>query len=93
MSLHCISLCALLLAAPPVEVRSRTFQFTYAAVVTGLKPDQTARIWVPAAQSNDDQETGKRSAPAVPQPLPPARFRIRHVPPENNPRFDFLNAE
>ena len=53
-------LAALLIAAPPAdkpaEVRSRTFQFTYAAVVTGLKPDQPARVWLPVASSNDDQD-------------------------------------
>jgi transglutaminase-like putative cysteine protease len=38
------------------EARSRTFQFTYAATVTGLKPGQTARVWLPVAQSNDDQD-------------------------------------
>ena len=36
--------------------RTRTFQFTYAAVVTGLKPEQTARVWLPVAPSNDDQD-------------------------------------
>ena len=36
---------------------TRTFQFTYAATVTGLKPDQEARIWLPVAPSNDDQGT------------------------------------
>ncbi|HVS35515.1 MAG TPA: transglutaminase domain-containing protein [Gemmataceae bacterium] len=42
-------------AEAPADVRSRTFQFTYAAVVTGLKPDQPARIWLPIAHSGDDQ--------------------------------------
>jgi transglutaminase-like putative cysteine protease len=40
-------------AEPP---RSRTFQFTYAAAVTGLKPGQAARVWLPVAQSDDDQD-------------------------------------
>ena len=62
MSSHGLLLPALLIAALPAdkpaeaEVRSRTFQFTYAAVVTGLKPEQTARIWLPVAPSNDDQD-------------------------------------
>ena len=38
------------------EPRTRTFQFTYEATVTGLKPAQEARIWVPAPPSTDDQE-------------------------------------
>jgi transglutaminase-like putative cysteine protease len=36
--------------------RSRTFQFTYAATVTGLKPDQIARIWIPAPPVTAQQE-------------------------------------
>jgi transglutaminase-like putative cysteine protease len=36
--------------------KARTFQFTYAATVTGLKPGQTARIWLPVASSNSDQD-------------------------------------
>jgi uncharacterized protein (TIGR03000 family) len=42
--------------AAPAEAKSRTFQFTYSAVVTGLKPGDKARVWVPVAQSNDDQD-------------------------------------
>jgi len=38
------------------EPRSRTFQFTYSATVTGLKPDETARIWLPVPQSTGEQE-------------------------------------
>ena len=44
----------------PAAARSRTFQFTYGAVVTGLKPEQAARIWLPVAPSNDDQEVSIR---------------------------------
>jgi transglutaminase-like putative cysteine protease len=46
------------LAAPPENAspRVRTFEFTYAATVTGLEPGQKARIWLPVASSNDDQE-------------------------------------
>src|SRR5436309_2221102 len=36
--------------------RSRTFTFTYAGSVTGLKPGQQARVWLPVPPSNGDQE-------------------------------------
>jgi uncharacterized protein (TIGR03000 family) len=42
--------------AAPAEAKSRTFQFTYSAVVAGLKPGDKARVWAPVAQSNDDQD-------------------------------------
>jgi len=38
------------------EPKSRTFEFTYAATVTGLKPQQTARIWLPVPPNNDEQK-------------------------------------
>ena len=65
MKAHRLLLPALLLAACAAaglgadkapDARSRTFQFTYGATVTGLKPGQTARVWLPVAQSNDDQD-------------------------------------
>jgi uncharacterized protein (TIGR03000 family) len=34
---------------------SRTFLFTYAATITDLPRDRTARVWVPLAQNNDAQ--------------------------------------
>jgi transglutaminase-like putative cysteine protease len=43
-------------AASPTGARSRTFEFTYAATVTGLEPGQSARVWLPVPPSNDDQE-------------------------------------
>ena len=44
-------------AEPPTATpRSRSFLFTYAATVTGLQPGESARIWLPLAASNDDQE-------------------------------------
>jgi hypothetical protein len=46
--------------------KSREFFFTYAATVTGLKPGQAARIWVPMPSSNADQEVkvvGKKVPP------------------------------
>jgi transglutaminase-like putative cysteine protease len=36
--------------------KSREFLFTYQATVTGLKPGETARVWVPVAPTNEDQE-------------------------------------
>jgi transglutaminase-like putative cysteine protease len=60
MLLHPLSVTALLLAAPLADVaappHTRTFQFTYAAAVTGLKPGEAARIWLPVASSNADQD-------------------------------------
>jgi uncharacterized protein (TIGR03000 family) len=43
-------------AEPPAEVKTRTFQFTYSATVTGLPPGERTRVWVPVAQSTDDQD-------------------------------------
>jgi transglutaminase-like putative cysteine protease len=40
----------------PATPRSREFLFTYAATVEGLKPGQTARIWLPVPPSNSEQE-------------------------------------
>ena len=37
--------------------KQRTFTFTYSAVVTGLTPGKTARIWSPVPPTNEDQET------------------------------------
>ena len=59
----CKPLAAVVLAAaltgaaePAAKPRSRTFDFTYAATVTGLKPGQIARVWLPVPPSNDDQD-------------------------------------
>src|SRR6478672_9074173 len=53
-------LVALLVIGPALsaadEPRTRTFKFTYEASVTGLKPGQQARVWVPVPQTTDDQE-------------------------------------
>src|SRR5262249_27022345 len=35
---------------------SRTFEFTYAVTITDVPAGKTARVWVPLATSNDDQE-------------------------------------
>jgi transglutaminase-like putative cysteine protease len=39
----------------PAAPRSRTFQFTYRATVTGLQAGETARVWLPVPPSNDVQ--------------------------------------
>jgi transglutaminase-like putative cysteine protease len=54
--------CSVGRADPP---RSREFQFTYQATVTGLKPGQNARIWLPVPPSNGDQDAAiaKRDLP------------------------------
>jgi len=38
------------------RAKSRTFEFTYEATVTGLGKGQKAKVWVPVAQSGDDQD-------------------------------------
>jgi transglutaminase-like putative cysteine protease len=43
-------------AEPAAKPRARTFDFTYAATITGLKPGQTARVWLPVPPSNEDQD-------------------------------------
>src|SRR3954470_1280616 len=47
----------------------RTFVFTYAATVTGLKPGQVARVWLPVPQTSADQtvEIIDQSLPGKPQ--------------------------
>ena len=44
------------------ESKSRTFRFSYETTVTGLKPDETARIWLPIPQTTDDQEVTQTSS-------------------------------
>ena len=61
MTPHPLSLAMLLLAPLVVGAetpadRTRTFQFTYAGVVTGLKPGEAAQIWLPVASSSADQD-------------------------------------
>jgi transglutaminase-like putative cysteine protease len=54
-----IAAVAVIAAAPPekpADAKSRAFQFTYSTTVTGLKPGEKARVWVPVGQSNDDQD-------------------------------------
>jgi uncharacterized protein (TIGR03000 family) len=45
-------------AAPP---KSRSFLFTYAGSVTGLEPGETARVWLPVATTNGQQEVTMQS--------------------------------
>lgn len=37
------------------EVKSRTFRFIFEATVTGLKADESARIWLPVPSNSTDQ--------------------------------------
>src|SRR5947209_1364245 len=73
-------------AASPAGARSRTFEFTYAATVTGLEPGQSARIWLPVAPSNDDQD-----AKVVRKELP-AQGRLTREPEYGN-RILYLEAK
>jgi len=41
---------------PAAEPKTRTVKFTYETTITGLKPGQEARVWLPVAQTTDDQE-------------------------------------
>jgi transglutaminase-like putative cysteine protease len=43
-------------AASDAPAKGRTFLFTYQAAATGLRPGETARIWVPVPPSNEDQD-------------------------------------
>src|SRR5262245_33919503 len=40
----------------PARPRSRTFEFTYSATVTGLKPGQKAAIWLPVPPTLEEQD-------------------------------------
>jgi transglutaminase-like putative cysteine protease len=48
--------------------KQRTFLFTYAATVTGLRPGQVARVWLPEPPSDEDQRvtTVRQDLPAPP---------------------------
>lgn len=52
--------------ATPLAPPSRTFELTYETRVTGLAPDQSARVWVPVPPTNADQDVTvvKRDLPA-----------------------------
>jgi transglutaminase-like putative cysteine protease len=70
----------------PEAARIRTFQFTYAATITGLKPGQDARVWLPVPPSDDDQEVE-----IVTKDLP-AESAIRRERPNGN-RILYLQAK
>ena len=40
----------------------RTFVFTYSGAVTGLKPGEKARVWLPVPPTNEDQEVKLQGA-------------------------------
>jgi transglutaminase-like putative cysteine protease len=50
-----LALLPLLCAAEPAA-KQRTFVFTYAGTVTGLRPGDKARVWLPVPPTNEDQE-------------------------------------
>jgi transglutaminase-like putative cysteine protease len=85
---------ALFLAALPLSLtgadkpakrpapRSRTFEFTYEVTVTGLKPGQTARVWLPVPPARTDaQEVSikKVSVPKGTRTLTEPRYGNRMV--------------
>jgi transglutaminase-like putative cysteine protease len=84
MRLHPISYMTLLLvplnvaAEPATPPRTRRFEFTYAAVVTGLKANETARIWLPVASSNADQDVSVAAKEL------PAEGKISRESPDDN---------
>src|SRR5262249_10338733 len=74
-SARCACLGALLtLAAPGVAPaappKSRSFTFTYAGAVTGLRPGETARVWLPVPPSDAAQDARivRENLPAEGQP-------------------------
>jgi transglutaminase-like putative cysteine protease len=44
------------IASDDASIKSRTFRFVYGATLTDLKPGEMARIWLPLASSNHDQD-------------------------------------
>jgi transglutaminase-like putative cysteine protease len=42
-------------ADPKAEPKSRTFRFTYEVTVSGLKPGESARVWLPVPSTSADQ--------------------------------------
>jgi len=47
--------------------KSRTFLFTYAVTLKDLPADKTARVWLPVATSNDNQEVEIVDTKALPE--------------------------
>ncbi len=54
--------------------RKRIFLFTYAGAVTGLKPGDRARVWLPVPPTNEDQEVTVESR-ELPGPAKDGRDR------------------
>ncbi len=52
--------------ARPQAAKTRTFLFTYAVTLTGLPADQTARVWLPVAQTNENQDVAIVDTKALP---------------------------
>ncbi|MDB5324545.1 MAG: transglutaminase-like protein [Phycisphaerales bacterium] len=50
---------ALMAIAAPALAADRTFNFTYAGAVTGLKPGQMARVWLPVPHDSPAQQVSK----------------------------------
>jgi transglutaminase-like putative cysteine protease len=42
--------------APPEKAKTRAFLFIYSATITDVPAGKTARIWLPVAQTSDDQD-------------------------------------
>src|SRR5262249_24378543 len=49
------------------KVKTRTFLFTYSTTITGLSADQTARVWLPVASSNENQEVEIADTKSLPE--------------------------
>ena len=67
-------------------VPSRTFDFTYGGVITGVKPGDTARVWLPVATTSPEQ---------VVQILRhfPAQMQTTHCPSDDTNTFLYSEAQ
>jgi len=76
--------CLLVLAVSPVAPgaddppRSRTFLFTYATTLNGLRRSKTVRVWLPVPPSNDEQSVRVESKKL------PAEGKINYDPKSDN---------
>jgi len=43
-------------AEPPEVLRARQFRLSYSVTITGLKPAESAKLWMPVPPNNDEQE-------------------------------------
>lgn len=62
----------------PPAARMREFRFTYVTTLTGLPKDSTARVWLPVAQTNEDQRVQIVAKDA------PANAQLTHEPEYGN---------